>query len=46
MTTESAVQLALGATVRRFFYSQFFGTPAYPSQSFAGQTVIVTGSNV
>jgi NAD(P)-dependent dehydrogenase (short-subunit alcohol dehydrogenase family) len=29
-----------------FLYSQFFVTPAYPSASFAGQTVIVTGSNV
>lgn len=28
-----------------FLYSQFFVTPAYPSQSFHGQTVIVTGSN-
>ncbi|KAJ4421243.1 hypothetical protein N0V82_003875 [Gnomoniopsis sp. IMI 355080] len=28
-----------------FFYSQFFVTPAYPDQSFKGQTVIVTGSN-
>lgn len=28
-----------------FIYSQFFVTPAYPSQSFTGQTVIVTGSN-
>lgn len=28
-----------------FLYSQFFVTPAYPTQSFKGQTVIVTGSN-
>lgn len=28
-----------------FLYSQLFVTPAYPSQSFNGQTVIVTGSN-
>lgn len=29
-----------------FLYSQFFVTPASPDHSFAGQTVIVTGSNV
>lgn len=29
-----------------FLYSQLFVTPAYPEHSFAGQTVIVTGSNV
>ncbi|KAE8377358.1 hypothetical protein BDV26DRAFT_281971 [Aspergillus bertholletiae] len=29
-----------------FLYSQFFITPAYPTASFANQTVIVTGSNV
>lgn len=29
-----------------FFYSQFFVTPESPTQSFAGKTVIVTGSNV
>jgi len=29
-----------------FFYSQLFVTPKYPTKSFAGQTVIVTGSNV
>lgn len=28
-----------------FFYSQFFITPPKPTKSFAGQTVIVTGSN-
>ncbi|KAM0806694.1 hypothetical protein AB5N19_07031 [Seiridium cardinale] len=27
-------------------YSQLFRTPAFPTHSFAGQTVIVTGSNV
>lgn len=36
----------LGAALRQFFYSQFFITPKYPTHSFAGQTVIVTGSNV
>jgi NAD(P)-dependent dehydrogenase (short-subunit alcohol dehydrogenase family) len=29
-----------------FLYSQFFVTPPYPTQSFEGQTVLVTGSNV
>lgn len=29
-----------------FLYSQLFVTPAYPTASFSGQTVIVTGSNV
>jgi NAD(P)-dependent dehydrogenase (short-subunit alcohol dehydrogenase family) len=29
-----------------FFYSQLFVTPAYPTHSFKGLTVIVTGSNV
>ena len=29
-----------------FFYSQLFVTPAHPSASFTGQTIIVTGSNV
>ncbi|KIX94946.1 uncharacterized protein Z520_09256 [Fonsecaea multimorphosa CBS 102226] len=28
-----------------FLYSQFFIKPAYPKRSFAGETVIVTGSN-
>lgn len=29
-----------------FYYSQFFVKPAFPTQSFAGQTVIITGANV
>lgn len=29
-----------------FLYSQLCVTPEYPVQSFSGQTVIVTGSNV
>ncbi|KXG54271.1 Short-chain dehydrogenase/reductase SDR [Penicillium griseofulvum] len=29
-----------------FLYSQFFVTPTYPTQSFADQTVLVTGANV
>lgn len=31
--------------MKDFLYSQLFVTPAYPSQTFTGQTVIVTGSN-
>ncbi|OCL10135.1 short-chain dehydrogenase/reductase [Glonium stellatum] len=30
----------------RFFYSQWFVTPPYPTESWAGKTVIVTGANV
>lgn len=29
-----------------FLYSQFFVTPQYPTRSFNGETVIVTGSNI
>jgi NAD(P)-dependent dehydrogenase (short-subunit alcohol dehydrogenase family) len=29
-----------------FLYDQLFVTPPYPTQSFTGQTIIVTGSNV
>lgn len=29
-----------------FLYSQLFVKPAYPTASFAGQTIIVTGSNI
>lgn len=29
-----------------FFYSQFFIKPEYATQSFTGQTVIITGANV
>lgn len=28
------------------FHSQLFVQPKYPTQSFAGQTIIITGSNV
>lgn len=28
-----------------FFYSQLFVTPAYPTRSFEGETVIITGAN-
>ncbi|PNP58356.1 hypothetical protein THARTR1_01871 [Trichoderma harzianum] len=43
---EFPIQLTLGPAIRQFFYSQLFITPRYPTASFAGKTVIVTGSNV
>lgn len=46
MTDEFVINPPWGSILRRFFYSQFFGTPTYPTHSFEGQTVIVTGSNV
>jgi len=39
----SSVQLSYALP---FLYSQLFVKPAYPTMSFAGQTIIVTGSNV
>ncbi|KAK6194328.1 hypothetical protein LQW54_011555 [Pestalotiopsis sp. IQ-011] len=36
----------IGVGLLRWARSQLFRTPAYPAQSFAGQTIIVTGSNV
>ncbi|EXJ81926.1 hypothetical protein A1O1_07993 [Capronia coronata CBS 617.96] len=46
MSQEYQIQPEFGAALRRFLYSQFFGTPAHPTHSFANQTIIVTGSNV
>jgi len=46
MSDEFVINPPFVAIIRQFFYSQFFGTPTYPTKSFAGQTVIVTGSNV
>lgn len=43
---EFDIQPKLGKGLRYFFYSQLFVTPAFPTQSFAGQTVVVTGANV
>jgi retinol dehydrogenase-12 len=40
------ITLQPGKFVRNFLYSQIFGTPPVPTKSFAGQTVIITGSNV
>ena len=46
MSEEITIGLETGLALRRFLYSQFFCTPSYPTQSFANQTIIVTGSNV
>ncbi|KAJ9614017.1 hypothetical protein H2200_002153 [Cladophialophora chaetospira] len=46
MADDFDIKLNLGLTLRTWLHSQFFGTPPYPTQSFAGQTIIVTGSNV
>jgi NAD(P)-dependent dehydrogenase (short-subunit alcohol dehydrogenase family) len=43
---EFTIQPNIGGCIINFLYSQFFGTPTYPVTSFAGQTVLVTGSNV
>ncbi|KAK4223159.1 retinol dehydrogenase 14 [Podospora fimiseda] len=43
--TEFQLKPNVGNNIYLFFRSQFFGTPPYPKTSFAGQTVIVTGSN-
>lgn len=46
MSQEFDIQPDFGAAIRRFLYSQFFRTPPPPTQSFANQTIIVTGANV
>ncbi|KAJ9633505.1 hypothetical protein H2204_006888 [Knufia peltigerae] len=46
MSEEFHIELELEKTIGTIFYSQFFQTPAYPTQNFAGQIVVVTGSNV
>ena len=43
---EFPIQLRLAVGLKSFFYSQLFVTPAYPTNTFADQVVIVTGSNV
>ncbi|KAI1754134.1 NAD(P)-binding protein [Xylaria castorea] len=42
---EFPIEPKIGEGLRQFVYSQLFITPKPPSHSFAGQTVIVTGSN-
>ncbi|PYI09623.1 NAD(P)-binding protein [Aspergillus sclerotiicarbonarius CBS 121057] len=44
-SVEFLIAPKLGTGLRLFFHSQLFVTPAFPTQSFANQTVIVTGSN-
>jgi len=46
MADEFIIQPNFGLTFRTFLHSQFLGTPSHPTHSFAGQTIIVTGSNV
>lgn len=43
---EFPIRPNVGAGIRIFLHSQLFVTPPYPVASFAGQTVIITGSNV
>ncbi|PYH83251.1 NAD(P)-binding protein [Aspergillus uvarum CBS 121591] len=42
---EFVISPNIGAGLRTFVYSQLFVTPPYPRDSFAEQTIIVTGSN-
>lgn len=44
--SEFEIQPQTGKGVCTFLYSQLFITPPYPTKSFTGQTVIVTGANV
>jgi retinol dehydrogenase 12 len=46
MPEEFSIESDVGAGLRNFFYNQLFTKPPYPTQSFASQTIIVTGSNV
>lgn len=46
MAEEFKIDLAFGQAVRQFFYSQYFGTPQFPTKSFSNQTIVVTGSNI
>lgn len=46
MPEEFSIELELGAALRNFFYNQLFTKPPYPTESFANQTIIVTGSNI
>ncbi|KAI1626043.1 hypothetical protein EDD37DRAFT_626225 [Exophiala viscosa] len=45
MSQEFNIQPHFGTALGTFLRSQYFRTPAYPTHSFANQTVIVTGSN-
>jgi NAD(P)-dependent dehydrogenase (short-subunit alcohol dehydrogenase family) len=44
-TPEFNIQPKIGKGLIPFFRSQLFVTPVRPQQSFAGQTIIVTGAN-
>lgn len=46
MPDEFTIKPQIGSSLRIFLHSQLFLTPQFPTQSFADQTVIVTGANV
>jgi len=46
MSSDLTIKLQFGHTVRSWFHSQFLVTPPFPTQSFANQNIIVTGSNI
>lgn len=46
MSEEFPIQPKFGPFLRLFLHSQLFCTPQLPTQSFADQTIIVTGANV
>jgi NAD(P)-dependent dehydrogenase (short-subunit alcohol dehydrogenase family) len=46
MPEEFLIKPKVGPFLRLFLHSQLFLTPQFPTQSFADQTVIVTGANV
>lgn len=43
---EFHIELEPGKTIRTLISSQLFHPPPYPTQSFAKQTIIVTGANI
>jgi len=46
MPEEFLINPKFGPFLRLFLHSQLFRTPQFPTQSFADQTVIITGANV
>jgi NAD(P)-dependent dehydrogenase (short-subunit alcohol dehydrogenase family) len=45
MSEDFPISLSVGHSLRIAFRAQILNTPKYPTQSFANQTVIVTGAN-
>ncbi|KAL9077849.1 MAG: hypothetical protein Q9157_003226 [Trypethelium eluteriae] len=45
-TSEFSINPKIGVGLVTFIYDQLFVTPKYPTQSVAGETIIVTGANV